>query len=148
MNIARNPSRADGFFLRYAIGLFWRSGWGVSRRRCGGTKEAPPDPGTTIIAEPPEAAALRNEIMPNLRELIGKAGKIAPRHRELRDTHEIYVSALNAELQGFILMLSALEKKDRGILIRANEKLDEAAKEMRDYWFELDEYARSIGLGV
>jgi len=91
-------------------------------------------------------AALQNEIMPNLRELIGKAGKITPRHRELRDIHEIYISALNAELQGFILMLSALEKKDREIVVRANEKLDEAAKEMRDYLFELDEYARSIGL--
>ena len=88
------------------------------------------------------------KVMPKSKELIEAAEDVEVETPELREIHEIYIRAVNMQDQGLILILSALEKQDMGILAQANAKLEEARKLAREYRTAVKEFAKKHGMEV
>ena len=86
--------------------------------------------------------ALQNEIIPASLELIEAAERITPSTKEVREIHEIYISSINHQHSAFIILLSALETQDYGQVNAANEKMDLARTESRDFLASLKELGK------
>ena len=86
---------------------------------------------------------LSDSIIPNSRKLIEEAELIQPSTKEVREIHELYINAITQQDSAFTLMLSALENQDYEVLTKANEKLNEGRKAIRDYTYEIESLAKS-----
>lgn len=73
---------------------------------------------------------------------------IQPAESELREIHEIYIKAWNAQYGAFTLLVSAIETQDYSIVTQANDRLDAARKGMRDYQAALKDYAEKCGIEI
>lgn len=83
--------------------------------------------------------ALLNEIIPASKKLIEAAEDITPKTKEVREIHELYISSINHQNSAFVIILSALETQDFEKINSANEKLDLARKENRDFLQQIKE---------
>lgn len=86
--------------------------------------------------------SIRDEILPASLRLIEAAEDITPETKEVKDIHEIYISAINTQNSAFTTILSALETQDYEKISIANEKLDDSRKKMRDYTSSITELAK------
>lgn len=80
---------------------------------------------------------LQNTILPNSVKLIASLESIECGFDELRDVHELYLSAVNTQHQAFTTILSALETQDYLLVSEGNQLLTEARKYSRDYMSKL-----------
>ncbi|MED4534645.1 hypothetical protein [Metabacillus fastidiosus] len=85
--------------------------------------------------------ALTNEIIPDYSQLIDKLEAIQLSDKELRDIHEDYIEAANQQYSAFTKMLAAIENQDYALIEEVNGILSQSRKDMRDYQYDLKEYA-------
>jgi hypothetical protein len=89
---------------------------------------------------------LVNEIVPETKRFVDKLENISSNDKELRDIHEMRISAWNAQLNGFIMMISALETGDISKVTEANDLISKAKKLGRDWEEAIEEYARKYDI--
>jgi hypothetical protein len=78
-------------------------------------------------------------ILPAYEEFITKLESIRPKTKEVRDIHELYIEGTNAQLQGFKLILVALELQSHDKIFEANQLLDEGRAKLRQFQNELED---------
>ena len=81
------------------------------------------------------------EVIPKYGDFITNLEEVKVETEELRNIHENYIEAVNIQNSGFVTILSALEEQDLDKMNKANEKLSEARKMMRDYQTQLQALA-------
>ena len=82
--------------------------------------------------------ALRSEIIPNSSKLIDTTEAVVIVDKQLRHTHEIYISAINKQHNAFNLIDRAIDTADAEMINKANNLLSEARKGMRDFLSEIN----------
>ncbi|TYR80771.1 hypothetical protein FZC66_10430 [Priestia megaterium] len=86
--------------------------------------------------------AMVNEVIPQYRKFIDELEEIKVETDELRDIHEGYIKAANTQYNAFVKIVSALDKRDRTLIVEANEMLDEARKGIRQYLTDIERLAK------
>lgn len=86
-------------------------------------------------------AKIESEIIPTYQPLITDMEAVRPSTPEVRELHEILISANNTQFNAMSLILAALETGDYAKIEEANTKLDTARKLMRDFANELETLA-------
>jgi Tfp pilus assembly protein PilP len=79
------------------------------------------------------------EITPKYKTLSEKIESIRPETKEVKELHELYISATNTQYNAFLQLTSAIEKEDVNLVVEANEKIDTANKALRDFDSKLAE---------
>ena len=86
--------------------------------------------------------------LPKYHDFATKIEAIQPKTPEVKKLHEVYISAVNKQLNGMVQIAAAVEKQDTSLVADANTKLAEGREEVRDYKNKLDELASQHGLVV
>jgi hypothetical protein len=86
--------------------------------------------------------ALKEEIIPEYNVFIKDLEAVEIDSDELRKIHEDYIEATNIQASAFLLIVTAIENQDSGMINEANEKLNTARKMMRDYNNEVKKLAK------
>jgi hypothetical protein len=85
---------------------------------------------------------LKEEIIPEYNAFINDLEAVEISTDELRKIHEDYIEATNIQASAFLLIVTAIENQDSGMINEANEKLNTARKMMRDYKTEVEKLAK------
>ena len=67
---------------------------------------------------------------------------------EILETHRIYINYASHQLNAIIMMISAIENKDREMVSTANEKLNEANNYALDYKAKIKALAKKYDLEI
>ena len=71
---------------------------------------------------------LKNKTIPAGRKLCDALALISPKTQEVQDLHEKLIEVENTAFNGYLLAVTAIEKQDRELAIKANEKFNESRK--------------------
>lgn len=85
--------------------------------------------------------ALNEEIIPLYSDFIDELESIEIKDKDLRAIHEGYIEAVNQQSGAFNKMITALENQDAALIEEVNEILNQSRKAMRDYQYDLQEFA-------
>lgn len=77
-------------------------------------------------------------VVPKYEEFYSILQNIKPSTKEVAVLHKEYVRAAASQLEGFRLILNAIEKQDPEIIVHANENLDEGRALLRIWQTDLD----------
>ncbi|QFT90903.1 hypothetical protein FIU87_19845 [Bacillus sp. THAF10] len=77
--------------------------------------------------------------IPAYEEFIAKLEDIKPKTEELRAIHNLYIEGSNAQMQGFKMILVAIDLQSHDKIFEANEKLDEGRTKIRQFQIELED---------
>lgn len=80
---------------------------------------------------------LTEDVMPKYRDFVLKLEEIQPQTQEVREVHELYVTAVNKQYNAIVQMIAAIEHQDTNLVVEANQKLDEGRKGIRDFHAKL-----------
>lgn len=89
---------------------------------------------------------IKDDIMPDLKEVIGIAEEIAPKTDEVKAVHEKYLNALNMQFSAYELVLTTIESQDSEDITQANDKLAEAGEGAQEFASSLSELAEKYGV--
>ncbi|WP_235849019.1 MULTISPECIES: hypothetical protein [Bacillaceae] len=79
------------------------------------------------------------DIIPKYQTFINDLEAIRPATSEVREVHETYIQASNVQYNAMVMILEAIEFQDQGMIIDANEKLDEARTLFRQFQYDLED---------
>jgi hypothetical protein len=91
---------------------------------------------------------LTETIIPTYRELVDGVEAITLRlkTKEVRALNEKYVEAADAQMNGFIILKTALETQDGGLIVDFNERLDKGRRLTREWQIELQDLCDKNGV--
>ncbi len=76
---------------------------------------------------------LSEDVMPKYRDFSAKLEEIQPQTQEVREVHELYITAVNKQYNAIVQMIAALENQDMNLIVEANEKLSEGRSDIRSF---------------
>jgi len=79
--------------------------------------------------------ALQGKILPECRKMEIILKEVSPKTPEIRKLHALYVEAYQHEYRGFLLIKTAIEKRDSGIIPTANVEFKKM-KQLQQKWRE------------
>lgn len=89
---------------------------------------------------------LMDRVIPACNKLSEEVTSYKPQNEDIRALHEILIKVNNQRCGAFLLLADGLNKQDIGIVQRANEKLDEVAKLVRDYQSQANILAKKLNV--
>jgi len=81
-------------------------------------------------------------LIPRYRDYVAKVEEIRPETDEVKELHELYITASNKQYNAMVQISAALENQDVNLVSEANGKLDEARSGMREYRNRLEALAK------
>lgn len=91
---------------------------------------------------------LVNDIIPDYSKMIDKLEAIKISDKKLHNIHEDYIEAANNQYSAFKKMTVAIENQDYALIEEVNKILSQARKDMRDYQYDLKEYAEENNVEI
>jgi hypothetical protein len=73
------------------------------------------------------------DVVPTYQQFLDELEAIELETEELREIHETYIDGANLQYNAFVRIITALEEQDFGKIEEANEMLNDARKQMRDF---------------
>jgi uncharacterized lipoprotein NlpE involved in copper resistance len=91
---------------------------------------------------------LTETIIPTYRDLVDGVEAITLRlkTKEVRVLNEKYVEAVNTQMNGFIILMTALETQDGGLMVDFNERQDKGRRLAREWQIELQDLCNQHGV--
>jgi hypothetical protein len=91
---------------------------------------------------------LTTTIIPTYRELVKGIEAITLRlkTKEVRDLNEKYVEAADTQMNGFVILMNALETQDSSLIVPFNERLDHGRRLTREWLIELQDLCSKNGV--
>ncbi|NOZ13165.1 MAG: hypothetical protein GXO69_05890 [Acidobacteria bacterium] len=77
--------------------------------------------------------ALREKILPECQKMEIILKKVSPKTDDVKKLHSLYVEAYRHEFKGFLLLKTAIEKQDSGIIPAANAEFKKM-KQLQHQW--------------
>jgi hypothetical protein len=92
--------------------------------------------------------ALTETIIPTYRELINGIEAITLRlkTKEVRELNEKYIEAADLQMNGFVILMNALETQDGSLIVQFNERLDKGRRLTREWQIELQDLCDKNGV--
>jgi hypothetical protein len=92
--------------------------------------------------------ALTETIIPTYREFVNGIEPITLRLKtqEVRDLNEKYVEAVDLQMNGFLILINALENQDSSLVVQFNERLDRGRRLVREWQIELQDLCNKNGV--
>jgi hypothetical protein len=91
---------------------------------------------------------LTETTIPTYKELVDGVEAITLRlkTKEVRALNEKYVEAADTQMNGFIILMTALETQDDGLMVDFNERLDKGRRLIREWQIELQDLCNKHGV--
>jgi hypothetical protein len=92
--------------------------------------------------------ALTEIIIPTYREFVNGIEPITLRlkTKEVRDLNEKYVEAVDLQMNGFLILINAIETQDSSLVVQFNERLDRGRRLVREWQIELQDLCNKNGI--
>jgi hypothetical protein len=93
---------------------------------------------------------LTETVIPTYRKLVEGIEAITLRLKtnEVRDLNEKYVEAADTQMNGFIVLMTALETQDGSLIVGFNERLDKGRRLTREWQIELQALCDKNGVKI
>jgi hypothetical protein len=91
---------------------------------------------------------LTETIIPTYREFVNRIEPITLRlkTKEVRDLNEKYVEAVSLQMNGFLILINAIETQDSSLVVQFNERLDKGRRLVREWQIELQDLCDKNGV--
>jgi hypothetical protein len=91
---------------------------------------------------------LTETVIPSYRELVSGIEAITLRlkTKEVRGLNEKYIEAADSQMNGFIILMNALETQDGSLIVQFNERLDKGRRLTREWQIELQDLCNKNGV--
>ncbi|MBB5173569.1 hypothetical protein [Texcoconibacillus texcoconensis] len=81
---------------------------------------------------------LEEVVLPMYLDFIEQLEAINPETSEIRELHEIYISAVNTQYNAMVKLLGAIDYQDHGMVSQSNQMLSEGRAKIREFHNEMD----------
>lgn len=92
--------------------------------------------------------AMTKTVVPNYQQFRDKLVALAPQTKEVKEIHEVYINGVNSQLEGFKMVVEAIEKQDAGIIEQANVKLDAGKAGIDDFKSRINKLAEEYDVTI
>jgi hypothetical protein len=91
--------------------------------------------------------ALKDYVIPGYERFLQGLENIRPEEEEIRKLHGFYLRGTEALLEGFKIKMAGIEKKDEGIIIMGNRRIEEGRMETERWLKGLMDLYSKYGVG-
>jgi hypothetical protein len=92
--------------------------------------------------------AMTKTVIPNYEEFQKKLEALSPQTKEVQDLHAIYINGVNSQMEGFKMVIEALEKSDASIIEQANVKLQAGKAGIDNFKSTMDSMAKQYDVTI